>query len=88
MTMDAAAVRNGLRTVSWEGRLESIDEYPTVVLDGAHNPAAAHALAEYLTDFAVSHPTSRIILVWGMMRDKDRRGFIDSAVTAVCRKSC
>jgi dihydrofolate synthase / folylpolyglutamate synthase len=73
---DAAAVRHGLRTVLWEGRLESIDEDPTVVLDGAHNPAAAHALAGYLQDFSISHPTSRIFLVWGMMRDKDRRGFI------------
>ncbi len=73
---DEGAVRDGLRTVSWEGRLESIDEYPKVVLDGAHNPAAAHALAEYLKDFSISHPSSRIILVWGMMRDKDRRGFI------------
>lgn len=73
---DEAAVRDGLRTVSWEGRLESIDEYPKVVLDGAHNPAAAHALAEYLKDFCFSRPTSRIILVWGMMRDKDRQGFI------------
>lgn len=73
---DAVAVRNGLRTVSWEGRLEVIGEYPQVVLDGAHNPAAAHALAEYFRDFSANHPTSRIILIWGMMRDKDRRGFI------------
>ena len=81
--VDAEAVRNGLRTVSWEGRLESIGEYPTVVLDGAHNPAAAHALAEYLKDFSVSHPTSRIILVWGMMRDKDRQGFISPLLPVV-----
>jgi dihydrofolate synthase/folylpolyglutamate synthase len=74
---DEVAVRDGLRMVSWEGRLESIDEYPKVVLDGAHNPAAAHALAGYLKDFSISHPASRIILVWGMMRDKDRRGFIE-----------
>lgn len=76
LEIDATAVRNGLRMVSWEGRLESIDEYPMVILDGAHNPAAAHALAEYLKDFSGRHPTARIILVWGMMRDKDRRGFI------------
>ena len=74
---DEVAVRDGLRMVSWEGRLESIDEYPKVMLDGAHNPAAAHALAGYLKDFSISHPASRIILVWGMMRDKDRRGFIE-----------
>lgn len=73
---DEAAVRDGLRMVSWEGRLELIDEYPKVMLDGAHNPAAAHVLAEYLKDFSIRHPTSRVILVWGMMRDKDRQGFI------------
>jgi dihydrofolate synthase/folylpolyglutamate synthase len=73
---DEGAVRTGLRTVSWEGRLESIDEYPKIVLDGAHNPAAAHALAGYLEDFSTTHPASRIILVWGMMRDKDQRRFI------------
>ncbi|MDK2745167.1 MAG: bifunctional folylpolyglutamate synthase/dihydrofolate synthase [Nitrospira sp.] len=70
------AVREGLRTVSWDGRLESIDESPKVLLDGAHNPAAAHALARYLNEYSTNHPTSRIILVWGMMRDKDHRGFI------------
>ncbi|MDF0652511.1 MAG: bifunctional folylpolyglutamate synthase/dihydrofolate synthase [Nitrospira sp.] len=73
---DEVAVRDGLRMVSWEGRLELIDEYPKVMLDGAHNPAAAHVLAEYLKDFSIRHPTSRVILVWGMMRDKDRQGFI------------
>ncbi len=81
--VDSAAVRNGLRTVSWEGRLESIDESPTVVLDGAHNPAAAHALADYLKEFSANHPASRIILIWGMMRDKDRRGFIEPLLPIV-----
>jgi dihydrofolate synthase/folylpolyglutamate synthase len=74
--MPETAVREGLRTVSWEGRLETIDENPTVMLDGAHNPAAAQALARYLREYAVQHPASRVILVWGMMRDKDHRGFI------------
>ncbi len=71
-----AAVRDGLKTVSWEGRLEPIEEYPKVILDGAHNPPAAKVLAQYLKDYASSNPTSRIILVWAMMRDKDHRGFI------------
>jgi dihydrofolate synthase / folylpolyglutamate synthase len=76
MEVEEAAVRAGLRTVSWEGRLESIDDHPKVVLDGAHNPAAAHVLAQYLKEWSSCHPTSRIILVWGMMRDKDHQGFI------------
>jgi dihydrofolate synthase/folylpolyglutamate synthase len=70
------AARAGLRTVSWEGRLESIEADQNVLLDGAHNPPAAKVLSQYLKEYASSHPTSRIILVWGMMRDKDHRGFI------------
>lgn len=76
LSVDEAAVRKGLRSVVWEGRLEMIEEYPRVLLDGAHNPAAAVALARYLEEFLASHPDSRIILVWGMMRDKDHREFI------------
>ncbi len=81
--MDEGAVLEGLRTVSWEGRLETIDKDPHVVLDGAHNPAAADVLARYLADYAIQHPASRIILVWGMMRDKDHRSFITPLLPVV-----
>ncbi len=70
------AVREGLRSVRWEGRCEIVDRRPMVVLDGAHNPAAANALAEYLHAFRRTHPGSRVILVLGMMRDKDHAGFV------------
>jgi dihydrofolate synthase/folylpolyglutamate synthase len=76
-SVDERAVRQGLRMVTWEGRLERIDEYPIVLLDGAHNPAASVVLAGYLQEYLVRAPDSRIILVWGMMRDKDHRGFIE-----------
>ncbi len=69
------AVREGLQKVQWQGRLEVVDRAPLMMLDGAHNPAAAGALAEYLRGFRRSNPESRVILVLGMMRDKDHRGF-------------
>jgi dihydrofolate synthase/folylpolyglutamate synthase len=47
-----------------------------VVLDGAHNPAAAQAVAAYLAAQRIEHPDARIIVVVGMMRDKDREGFL------------
>jgi dihydrofolate synthase/folylpolyglutamate synthase len=72
-----SAVREGLRNVQWEGRLEVVDREPLTVLDGAHNPAAADAVAAYLRAFRRSNSRSRIILVLGMMRDKDHRGFIE-----------
>ena len=70
-------IRAGLRQVQWEGRLEVVARGPLTVLDGAHNPAAANALAQYLRTFRTSNPHSRVILVLAMMRDKDHRGFVE-----------
>jgi dihydrofolate synthase/folylpolyglutamate synthase len=70
-------VREGLRTVRWEGRLETVESRPALVLDGAHNPDAAAAVAIYLDDFRHQHSGSRVIMVLGMMKDKDREGFLD-----------
>ena len=66
--VDEAAVRIGLCSVVWEGRLEVIDDAPRVLLDGAHNPAASRALAQYLGEFLASHQNGRIILVWEIGR--------------------
>lgn len=71
------AVREGLRTVRWGGRLETVESRPQIVLDGAHNPDAAAVVADYLAEIRRSRPRSRVLLVWGMMRDKDRGGFLD-----------
>ena len=71
------AVREGLGNVRWEGRLEVVGQRPLTVLDGAHNPAAADAVASYLREFRLLHPDSRVVLVLGMMRDKDHRGFFE-----------
>jgi dihydrofolate synthase / folylpolyglutamate synthase len=77
MVTGEQAVRKGLRSVHWEGRLEVVGQHPLRVLDGAHNPAAAVAVASYVRAFRLSHPGSRVILVLGMMRDKDHRGFVE-----------
>ena len=77
IAVTAEAVREGLRGVNWAGRLEVVDRRPTILLDGAHNPAAATALADYLTRSDRSHPSRPVVLVLGMMRDKDHRGFVE-----------
>jgi dihydrofolate synthase/folylpolyglutamate synthase len=53
-----------------------IGESPTVMVDGAHNPAAAAVLAEYLADWRRTRPAARISLIVGMMRDKHPREFL------------
>lgn len=70
------AIRRGLRSVKWEGRLEIVEQRPTIVLDGAHNPAAAAVLADSLAEMMRKRPRGRLLLVLGMMRDKNHRGFI------------
>jgi dihydrofolate synthase/folylpolyglutamate synthase len=71
------AVREGLRAVRWGGRLETVEARPHIVLDGAHNPDAAAALAAHVAGIRRIRPGSRVLLVWGMMRDKDQAGFLD-----------
>ncbi len=79
------AIRDGIRTVRWPGRLELAGRKPDLLLDGAHNPQAAEALAAYLTTLRARRGLAgrgRIILVLGMMRDKDHRSVL-ARLTAV-----
>jgi dihydrofolate synthase / folylpolyglutamate synthase len=77
ITVTAEAVRKGLRVVNWAGRLEVVDRCPTILVDGAHNPAAAKALADSFMSSDRSARSRPVVLVLGMMRDKDHRGFVE-----------
>lgn len=59
------AVREGLRSTCWPGRLQKIREAPDTYLDGAHNPEGC----EVLRRFAEGLPRPRM-LVFAAMRDK------------------
>lgn len=76
LVVSEEAVRTGLRHVTWEGRLDIVGEAPAILVDGAHNPAAAVVLAEYLAEWRRAQPVARIHLVVGMMRDKRPREFL------------
>jgi dihydrofolate synthase / folylpolyglutamate synthase len=58
---------DGIKDARWPGRIEHVSPNPDIILDGAHNPAGARALARYLERF---YRTRRIWLVYGAMRDK------------------
>jgi len=64
-------VRRGLTTVAWPARCQVLPGRPTVVLDVAHNPEAAAALAQSLGDMG---GYARTHAVFGMLRDKDIAG--------------
>lgn len=57
----------GLKDTAWPGRLETVRRKPNFILDGAHNPAGAAALADHIREFYSQDP---VWLVYGAMRDK------------------
>ena len=76
LSVPELAISAGVQQVAWAGRLEVVGEAPTVIVDGAHNPAAAAVLAEYLAEWRRSRPAARITVIVGMMRDKHPREFL------------
>ena len=73
------ARRRGYASATWPGRLELLQiGGRDVLLDGAHNPAGAAALATALDDLRpfLTPPDVPITLVQGTMGDKDVDGII------------
>lgn len=70
------AIRTGLQQVRWRGRLEVIHRDPLIILDGAHNPSGAQVLFDFLHSQIHDCPGRKLILVVGMMRDKNHQGFL------------
>lgn len=79
--VDEAAVREGLAQTRWEGRLEKVADRPDVFLDGAHNPASARMLAGALAELKSAY--RRLILVIGILADKDSRGILTALAPCV-----
>ena len=67
-------VREGLLHTAWRGRFTTLRRDPTVIIDGAHNPAAALELKESLEQY---FPGKTLYFVMGMFKDKDYAQVID-----------
>ena len=78
MPVPRDAIVTGLSSAVWPGRLELVDATrlgragQNVLLDAAHNPAGARALAAYLAEW---HPGG-VPIVFGAMKDKDASGML------------
>ena len=64
------SIYDGLKEVRWAGRMQVVGQSPVILLDGAHSPTSAEALCKAIRE--VFH-YRRLILVVGLMRDKDLR---------------
>ncbi|MGQ0669325.1 MAG: bifunctional folylpolyglutamate synthase/dihydrofolate synthase, partial [Actinomycetota bacterium] len=76
------AVRSALAGVSSPGRLEVVSRRPLIVLDGAHNPAGAEALAAALRE---SFTWERLHLLVGVSANKDLAGILAPLVPLASR---
>ncbi|MBI1787262.1 MAG: bifunctional folylpolyglutamate synthase/dihydrofolate synthase [Acidobacteria bacterium] len=61
------AIEEGIRRARWPGRLQRVSERPEIILDGAHNPSGARALARYIERF---YADRKVTLIFGAMRDE------------------
>jgi dihydrofolate synthase / folylpolyglutamate synthase len=75
--LDPRTIRKALTGLTWPGRLEIVDRHPMILLDGAHNPAAAEALAAALREFFI---WARLHLVIAVSANKDLDGILAQLV--------
>jgi dihydrofolate synthase/folylpolyglutamate synthase len=72
---DIQFIKSGLASTRLRGRLEIIQWDPLVIIDVAHNVSAAEALAKFVRE---SLRDRKIILVVGIMADKDIKGVLET----------
>jgi dihydrofolate synthase/folylpolyglutamate synthase len=75
------AVARGLAKADWPGRMQVIRRKPLTLVDGAHNPAGARALARSLKAFG----KRRVLFAGGVLKDKDWKGIFRALLPVVDR---
>jgi dihydrofolate synthase/folylpolyglutamate synthase len=75
-------IQEGLSKNLWPGRLEIVSDNPFIILDGAHNLAAARNLAKFMSTNLAGRVTT---LVVGILDDKPYKAMLKSLLTPVNR---
>uniref|UniRef100_A0A7C4VRG1 Dihydrofolate synthase/folylpolyglutamate synthase n=1 Tax=Desulfatirhabdium butyrativorans TaxID=340467 RepID=A0A7C4VRG1_9BACT len=83
--IDERAIREGLRSTRWPGRLEIVRQSPELILDGAHNLDAARTLAKHLE---TAYAGRDITLVIGILSDKPYEKILKILVPLCKRVIC
>jgi dihydrofolate synthase/folylpolyglutamate synthase len=71
--LDPDVAREALSLVRWPGRMEIVRRHPTILLDGAHNPAGAEALTVALREAFI---WDRLHVVTSISANKDIPGIV------------
>jgi len=80
--LEPDAVRKAVASVTLPGRFEVVRTWPPVIVDGSHNPQAASVLAGAIVD-AWPDPSSRPVVVLGVLADKDAEGIVSALAPVV-----
>jgi dihydrofolate synthase/folylpolyglutamate synthase len=83
--VDRSCVRRVAAEVIVPGRLEVIPGDPPTIVDAAHNPDGAAALAEALPEVAGEHP---VVACLGVLAEKDAAAMVAALASAVAEFVC
>ncbi|MUG69112.1 bifunctional folylpolyglutamate synthase/dihydrofolate synthase [Paenibacillus validus] len=72
LIVDDEDLYRAMKTTSWPGRLEKVSDNPRIVIDGAHNPEGAEALAVSLT---TTYKYRKLHFMMGMLAGKNHSGY-------------
>jgi dihydrofolate synthase/folylpolyglutamate synthase len=84
LPVTAVAIADAMMEVKLAGRFQTVSKSPWLILDVAHNPHAAEALAKNLKTHRVQSENSagaksgKTIAVFAMLADKDIKGVVDT----------
>lgn len=70
--IESETIDEGFRRTRWPARLEWLGGEPPLLLDGAHNPQGAQALADYVKTLE----NKKTVLLCGILKDKDYSGIV------------
>ena len=80
-----SVAEEALKNTAWPGRLEYLSKEPTILVDGAHNPAGIQTVADYLI---ANHSRQKICFMLGAMKDKNFKEMIEPLIPLAERFVC
>ncbi|CAM3527539.1 MULTISPECIES: bifunctional folylpolyglutamate synthase/dihydrofolate synthase [Saccharibacillus] len=78
--LDDELTAAGFRDTFWAGRMELVRQSPRILMDGAHNPEGAAALAQSLQS---GWTYGRLVLMMGMLSTKSHEDYFKSILPLV-----
>ena len=84
-----SAVRDGIASATWSARFEILSSEPLVIYDGGHNPQGIRGAVENIRGYlSTLTDDGRVVLLMGVMADKEHLTMIRDLSTVASRAFC